>query len=450
MRIRQTWQRGAAVRHFVLAFWVFSFAAVAVADDWPQWMGPQRDGTWAEAGVVETLPRENVAAKWKVPIFGGYSGPAVVGDRVFITDYAIGEGAISNDPGGRNQLSGKERVLCLNAATGEELWKYEYDCKYAVSYADGPRCTPTVDGDRVYCLGSEGNLICLNTGNGDLIWKEDLKTTYKTETQIWGFCGHPLVDGDKLIVLAGGAGSVAVAFDKATGKELWKAVTASAAGYCPPSIIEAAGKRQLIIWDADKINSLDPETGKEYWTEELKPAYDMSIMMPRKSGDYLFAGGIGEVSALLQLEKKSPGAKVVWRGNVRNSIFPANATPIVDEGIMYGADCKGGELRAVRFETGERLWQSYAATTGNRRGGHGTAFLVKNTYNGLYYIFSETGDLVLAKLTPKAYTEIARMNLVKPTQECFGRDVIWSHPAFAQKCVFARNSKELVCYSLAQ
>jgi hypothetical protein len=171
-------------------------------------------------------------------------------------------------------------------------------------------------------------------------------------------------------------------------------------------------------------------------------------MMPRKSGQHLFAGGIGEVGALFQLDAKKPAAKLAWKGTPKMAVYPANSTPVVDGKFMYGVDCKGGQLRAVEFATGKRLWETNKPTTGEERGSHGTAYLVKNGER--YFLFSETGDLILAKLTPQKYTEISRFHVLEPTGECFGRSVVWSHPAFAEKCCFARNDEEIVCVSLAK
>lgn len=136
-----------------------------------------------------------------------------------------------------------------------------------MSYPAGPRATPTVSGGKVYTLGTEGDLICFEAAKGKILWQRNFKEDYQVQTPMWGFTGHPLIDGQKLIYLVGGAGSVAVAFDKDTGKELWRALTAKEPGYCPPTIIEAGGKRQLIIWHPESVNSLDPETGKVYWSE---------------------------------------------------------------------------------------------------------------------------------------------------------------------------------------
>jgi outer membrane protein assembly factor BamB len=421
----------------------------AGAADWPQWMGEKRDGIWRESGIVDEFPEGGPVIKWRVPINGGYAGPAVAGGRVYVMDYVRSAGDPKPDPNARSEVKGKERVLCLNAADGKEIWKHEYDCPYKISFASGPRCTPTVDGGKVYALGAEGNLFCLSADKGKVLWSHDFKTDYKAQTPQWGFTGHPLVDGEKLICLVGGPGSVAVAFNKNTGKEIWKALSAKDQGYSPPSIIEAGGTRQLLIWHSEAINSLDPESGKEYWTVPLKPMYGMSIMTPRKFGDYLYAGGIGEVSLLLKLAKGKPAAEEVWRGEKTSSVYSVCSTPLVDDdGTMYGV-CQRGQLRAVELATGNRLWETLKPTTGGERPlNSGTAFLVKN--GDRYFIISETGDLIIAKLSPKAYEEISRTHLLDPTSDCFGRSVVWSHPAFADKCIFARNDKEIVCASLAK
>jgi len=217
-------------------------------------------------------------------------------------------------------------------------------------------------------------------------------------------------------------------------------------GYSSPTIIEAAGKRQLLIWDAHALNALDPETGKSYWAAAIEPAFGMSIMSPRKSGDYLYVGGIDRKSLMLKLDADKPGAKEVWRGTTKSGLHPVNMTPYLEDGHMYGAD-QVGELMAVELETGKRLWQTTEPISGTKKFNNGTAFLVKN--GDRFFLFSENGNLVIARLSPKGYEEISKAKILEPTNASFGRDVVWSHPAFANKCMFARNDKEIVCVSLA-
>ena len=427
----------------------WSMVSVVFAEDWPQWMGKNRDGRWAETGTIDAFPTDGPKVLWRVPLQGGYSGPAVANGKVYVYDYQRGEGKLANNPGTRSKFNGKERLLCLDAKSGKELWNYTYDAPYAISYGSGPRCTPTVHDGMVYILGAEGHLACLNAETGSRVWTKELKQEYKVESPIWGFCSHPLIEGDKVICGVGGEGSTVVAFNRKTGQELWKAVSAKEQGYCPPAIYTIGGVRQLIHWNAEKITSLDPETGKVFWAEALAPNYAMSIMSPRVEGNHLFAGGIGFVSACFEVEGNT--AKVAWKGDRNKSVCPVNSTPIIEEGHIYGID-QPGQLRCVELKTGNRLWETLLPVTGKKEGGRpqnsGTVFLIKN--GDKYFLFSETGHLIIAKLSTKGYEELSRAKILEPTNECFGRDVVWSHPAFADKCCFARNDKELVCVSLAK
>src|SRR5262249_17357124 len=154
------------------------------------------------------------------------------------------------------------------------------------------------------------------------------------QVPFWGFAGHPFVDGKKLICIVGGKGSIAVAFDKDTGKELWRSLSAADQGYSTPALIKAGGKRQLLIWDGQAIHGLDPKTGKPYWSVPLEPDYGMSIMTPRKWKNYLFAGGNGGKAALLKLSADKPAVEVVWRGKKKTALYPINSTPFLEDSYI--------------------------------------------------------------------------------------------------------------------
>ncbi len=415
-------------------------------DDWPQWLGPNRDSVWRETGLVSKFPEGGPKVLWRAKIDGGYSGPAVADGRVYVTDF-VTKGNRKPGFGLPAKLEGTERVLCFDAATGKPLWEHKYPCTYKISYPAGPRCTPTVSGGKVYAVGAVGDLRCLDAKTGELIWAKDYKKDYKATPPMWGFAGHPLVDGQRLLCIVGGEGSVAVAFDKDTGKELWRALSAREPGYSSPALIEAGGKRQLLIWHAESINGLDPETGKVYWSVPLDPTYGMSIMTPQKWQEYLFAGGTGNKAVLLKLESDKPAVAEVWRGKPKTAAYPVNSTPFLEGGYMYAVD-GNGPLRCVKLQSGERLWETSKPTTGDGAKTSATAFLVKN--GDRFALMAETGDLILARLTPKGYEEISRAKILEPTGDAFGRAVVWSHPAFANRCVYARNDRELVCVSLAE
>ncbi len=418
-------------------------------DDWSQWMGNDRDGVWKETGIVSEFPAEGPKVMWKAEVGLGYAGPAVAGGFVYVADYLVKEGDTTPNPNVRNTLKGEERLQCLDATTGTQVWEYRYDCEYKISYPNGPRATPTVDGDLVYMLGAEGHLACLDSKTGTVVWGFEIKDRYKTESPIWGYASHPLVYQDLLITLAGGPGSIAIAVNKKTGEDVWKGLSASEIGYSPATLINAGGVDQLLIWDADKLNSLNPLTGDVYWSFALKPSYGMSIMPPLKAGDYLFASGIGTVGALYELSSTSPSAQVVWEGTNQTGLYSVNSAPVFEEGVVYGTDCKPGIFRAFDLKTGERLWQATEPVSKDGRPANsGTCFVIKNGAH--FFLFSETGDLIIADLKPDGYHELSRAKILEPTSSAFNRDVVWSYPAFANKCCFARNDKEIVCVSLSE
>jgi outer membrane protein assembly factor BamB len=423
----------------------------AQADDWPQWLGPQRDDIWRETGIIEKFPAAGPTVRWRAPLGGGYTGPAVADGRVYVMDRQLpadAKPAPAAQTGfmKRTQKPGSERVLCLNEADGKLLWKHEYDCPYTVQYDSGPRTTPLVHDHNVYTVGAEGNLFCLDTDQGKVIWSHDFKKDYEAKTQIWGFAGHPLLDGQKLICMVGGKDSTVVAFDKDTGKEIWKALSAQSLGYCPPMIYEAGGKRQLIIWHGEAICGLDPETGNVYWTQPYKAYMGMAIASPRKWSDDLFVTSTFGNSMMLNLASEKPGATVAWKGDGKISFDSVFATPFFENGYVYGTS-SNGELCCIEAATGKRQWATFEPNSTKKVVRSADIFITKN--GDRFFLFTEKGDLIIARLTPKSYEEISRAHLLEPTTEAFGRKVVWSHPAYANRSAFMRNDKEIICVSLA-
>jgi outer membrane protein assembly factor BamB len=445
-----------------------ALAPAARADDWPQWLGPERDGVWRETGILQKLPPGGPKVLWRVPVGGGYSGPAVAGGKVYLTDRALGEGVKNpGDAFSRKPLVGQERVLCFDAASGKKLWDYSYPCTYTISYAAGPRCTPVVLDGKVWSLGSMGDLVCLDAADGRMIWSKNLPNEYDARVPMWGYAAHPLIDGDKLITLAGGNGSVAVALDKNTGKERWRALTMPKAaqppnheiGYCPPVIFQVGKTRQLIIWHSDSANGLDPETGKVYWSVPILSNASMTIPTPRLSGDRLYLTCFYGGSTLIKLDPEDPtSAKVMWKSNLKRSgpelakntdkLHCVMDTPFIKDGYIYGV-CSYGQLRCIRLEDGSRVWEDLRATGSVKEPTErwANAFLIPNGDH--VFLPNEKGDLIIARLSPKGYEEIGRTHLLEPTGNAMGRPVVWSHPAFANRSMYARNDKELICVSLA-
>jgi outer membrane protein assembly factor BamB len=302
-----------------------------------------------------------------------------------------------------------------------------------------------VDGDRVYFLGAEGHLACLNTADGNKVWSRELKKEYAMDSAPhWGFAAHPLIDGDLLYCVVGGKGSVAVAFDKKTGTEKWRALDAKSSGYCPPTMIEAGGKKQLLIWHPESLNSLNPLTGEVYWSHAMKPAYDMSIIAPIKHGDYLYATALQGTSVLLKLDSSKPEVTEVWSGH---GPHPDHNPPLIINGHIYGVDEKG-HTRCFELKTGKRIWESLATAPNGRPANSATGFMVQSGDH--VYVMIETGELLIAKLSETGFEELDRAKILEPTSRTGNRKVVWSHPAFSGRCIFARNDQEIVCVSLAK
>lgn len=409
--------------------------ALAEEDDWPQWGGPQRDLVWREKGIVKTLSGPGLLPRvWSTPIGAGYTGPAVAVGKVYVTDL----------------VDKHERVLCLDAASGKILWTHAYPVEYSIQYPAGPRATPVIDGTRVYVYGAMGDLFCLNTDDGKVVWKRNTVAEFGGNHPTWGRAASPLVDGDQLITLAGGLqGALIVSFDKATGKELWRAIDDPEVGYCPPVIFRFGETRQLIVWHPRAVSSLDPATGKVLWEIPFRIRSGLTVPMPRQVGNRLFVTAFYNGPMMIEVAPDGKGASVVWKGQSDSelktdglhSIMP---TPWVTETHIYGI-CSYGQLRCLDAKTGKRIWETREAT-GNGRWWN--AFIIP--HEDRFFIHNEQGDLIVAALSPEGYKEISRAKLVEPTRPVQNRMTIWSHPAFALKSVFARNDKEIVRVDLSE
>lgn len=424
----------------------------AAGDDWPQWRGPLRDGVWRETGIVEKLP-EKLRFRWRAKVGEGYAGPAVAGGRVFVTDRVLRQGEKNpDDPFERTAVEGLERVHCLDAATGNALWTHEYPARYAISYPSGPRATPTVHEGKVYTLGAMGDLLCLDAAKGKVLWARNYLRDFGTELNTWGMAAAPLVDGPRLIVLAGGTGGAAVlALDRESGKEVWRSLEVKDPGYCPPVIFHAGGVRQLIVWTPESLSSLDPESGKRHWEQPFKLQSGLSIPTPvfDPARNLLLVTAFYNGPLMMKLEADRPAARLLWKGKKdsekdTDGLHAIMCTPFFDDGYIYGV-CSYGQLRCLEAETGKRVWESLAATGSGR---WWNAFLIR--HRDRWFIANEQGELITARLSPEGYQETSRAFLIDPTNRAQRRKVVWSHPAFADRAVFARNDAEIVCAELSQ
>lgn len=423
--------------------------SVAFAEDWPEWRGKGRTGEFREEGILDRFPTSGLKVTWRVPVRSSFAGPAVANGRVFVMDWT---------PAQINR--GTERVLALDEKTGKMLWTREWPANYTGlqgTYAIGPRATPTVDGDRVYVLGAMGALHCLRVTDGEILWSRDYVKDFGTNVPVWGMSAAPLVAGNRLICLTGGANNgKVIALDKMTGKEVWRALDSdSEPGYSPPILVMAGGRQQVIQWHATGIASLDPETGRVYWQQPWRLNLALNPATPIVSGLRLFFTAFYNGPRMLTLDNAKPDATLAWKGKSESEIDTDGlhsiiSTPVMDGDYIYGV-CSYGQLRCLNAKTGERVWETFAAT-GGQKARWATALIVK--HKDRYFLNNDAGDLILARLTPKGYEEISRTFLIKPTSKPGNRRekefVNWSHPAYANGHIIARNDEEIIRASLAR
>ncbi len=434
-----------AVRHLpaagaALALWgLWSAAAPALCrgDDWPQWRGANRDGVWRETHILDSIPASGLKLRWRARIGTGYSGPVVAQGRVFVTDRQVRAGGEPPEV---------ERVACFEEATGKPLWVHAYPCDYHnMEYGNGPRASPTVHEGKVYTLGTKGHLFCLDAAKGEVLWKKDLVKEHKARVPRYGASAAPLVEGDLVIVCVGGEPEASVmAFDRHTGREVWKALRDRPA-YSAPIVISAGGCRQAIVWTADAVNSLDPATGKVHWSVPYKATFDEAqvVASPVLHNDLLLClDAWNRGSLMLKLDAGKPAATVLWKTRSRpTTMF---STPLfLDDRHFCGIDTDGS-LYCADATSGAEVWRTSEPTGGKL----GNAHLTPN--GDRVFLFNQQGHLVLARLTPKGYEERGRCLLVEPTAGYRAQGpVAWAHPAYANQCVLARNDRELVSVSLA-
>jgi outer membrane protein assembly factor BamB len=306
-----------------------------------------------------------------------------------------------------------------------------------------------------------GNLLALDVATGRILWQKDYAKDFNTSIPSWGIASAPIVDGDRLISIVGGEPDAKViAFNKMTGDVVWKALSSETEpGYNQPIIFDVGGVRQLIIFHPMGFASLDPATGKVYWEIEHRSQMGIVVATPVRSGPHLFFTSQYGGARMLDLDEVRPAAKVLWGGpgeqdqefthDTPNTLNSVISTPVILGDYVYGIDNEG-QLRCLEAATGKLAWKTDALLKEHAM--YGTAFFVRN--GDRFFITNDKGELIIAKLSPGGFEEIGRTALIEPTHPYVRRrqmpNVLWSHPAYANKHVVVRNDKEIVRVSLAR
>jgi outer membrane protein assembly factor BamB len=386
------------------------------AADWPQFLGPNRNCTSSETGLRLEWPKEGPPKLWEKKLGEGFSAPVVVGEQVIVF----------------HRLEDKEVVECLEAATGKDVWRFDYKCDYRDDYnkGDGPRATPAVAGGHVYTLGADGQLHGIELATGKKVWGRSLHKDYDVRKGFFGVATSPLVEGDRVLLNVGGKNAGIVAFDAKTGKEVWKA-TNDEASYSSPVAATIGGVRHVFFFTRAGILSVDPANVQVRFSKPWRARINASVnaAVPVVVDDLLFISAEYGTGAVL-LEVKKDGATEVWKApDVLSNHYN---TSVHHGGYLYGIDGRqegGAQLRCVELKTGKVRWTHQ---------GFGVASLL--LAEGHLITLCENGELALIEATPDAFREKARVKVL--TGPCR------AELALANGRLYARDNTKLICLNL--
>jgi outer membrane protein assembly factor BamB len=432
-------QRRSPAKHYrgikTLAIVAVGLSAVVRAEDWPQWRGTQRDGVWHETGILQSFPPEGLKILWRVPVGVGFSSPVVAQGEVYVTDSQV------------TRANARENIRCLDAVTGETIWIHTYEVVYPEYGADpdhpfGPHATPVVADGKIYAFGRMSDLLCLDAVTGRVIWRHELSKEFGTTEDLRGFSSSPIIEGKLIIIAIAKSPQISiVAFDKDTGEQVWEALDEIPSN-TSPIVIEAAGRRQLIVWAYKSVAALDPLTGAILWRQNIPPGGNYAVPTPVWKDDWLLLSGL-----MLKLDRDKPDASILWPDELRPlRIYVSDtSTPLIQDGLVFSPTSKG-HLACLDATSGKQLWQ--ADRVSESKSG-GSIHLTAVPSIGCVFLFTDRGDLILSRLTAAGYQELGRFHLLDPTADYGQQKMAWVAPAYSGRRVFARNDKELVCASLA-
>lgn len=381
----------------------------ALAADWPQWRGPNRDGISVETGLMKQWPEGGPRQLWRVGGLGeGYSSMTVAGGKIFT----------------QGQRGDSQFVIALDESTGKKLWEYDNGGAYRERRGDGPRSMPTVEGNRLWAFSAAGQLVCLDTQTGKPVWRIDVTKEFGGSVPHWGYSESPLVDGDKLIVEPGGPGASVVALDKRTGKPVWKS-GGDPAHYGSAIAVTAGNKKQIMIFTSKAAVGLRADNGELLWRYSNANNRTANVATPvYRDGHVFFSSAYGTGAALLKVDDGS-GKEIYFTGEMKNH----HASSILVGDYLYGFS--DAILVAMKFKTGEVAWK-------DRSVGKGSLIMA----DGMFYVYGENGTVALVEPSPEGYREKSRFSITK------GERPTWSHPVVANGRLFLRDQDTLYTYSV--
>ena len=390
--------------------------------DWPQFLGPQRNGISDETGLLNSWPDGGPKELWRVPGGVGMSGIVVSRGRMVTL----------------LQKDGEQRLVSLDALTGATIWELGLAPEYRNGMGNGPRATPTIAGDLILAYTGEGILSAVNFQTGKQIWSHSVVEDLQGRVAEYGMACSPLVSGKLVIVTVGAPNATVAAYETTTGKLAWTAGD-DPAGYSSPAVLNLGGKSQLVVYSGASVLGLSPEQGELLWRHPYETSFDCNIATPLAFKDQIFvSSGENHGSVLLGLQRKENKYTVteIWKSQGTKSVLRNEwQTSILHEGHLYGFDNVGAagpvsHLTCINASTGERVWQQLRFGKGNLIAADGKLFMT--TVNG---------ELVVARMRSTGYEEVGRGQVLGSTRQA---------PTLAKGLLYLRDQEEIVCLDVRQ
>src|SRR5215211_3740460 len=400
-----------AVAHQVLAQPGAQPGAQAGAN-WPQWRGPNRDGVSKDTGLLKQWPAEGPPLAWKAAGAGrGYSSFSVSNGKL----YTMG---LRGD---------REFVVAFDVATGKEAWATAHGSAFRNDHGDGPRGTPTVDGERIYALGGNGDLSCLDARTGKIVWSKNVLKEFGASNITWGISESPLVLGNKVLVNAGGPGASIVALNKNDGSLIWKSQS-DQAGYSSAIPVEVNGTTQVVFFTAERAIGLDVKDGRLLW-EYGRPSNNVAnVATPIVRANRVFiSSDYGTGGGVLEIKSDNKAQEIWFTKDMRNH----HSSSVLIGDYLYGFS--SAILTAMKFDTGEIAWR-------DRSVGKGSLVYA----DGHLYCFSENGVVGLVEATPTGYKEKGRFRIPQDSLPT------WTHPVVAGGRLYLRDQDTIYAFDVRE
>jgi outer membrane protein assembly factor BamB len=401
----------------IVLFGLWLLITPSQAADWPQFLGPTRNGISTETALLDAWPEGGPKEVWRTPGGVGMSG------------VAIGRGRLVT----LVQKESQQWLVAHEASTGKPIWETALAAEYKNNQGDGPRATPTIAGDTVIAFTGEGTLAAVNLSDGKIAWSHNVVKQLGGKVADYGMAGSPLVVGDLAVVTVGAPRACVAAYRVKSGERAWTAGN-DPAGYSSPSLLDVGGRRQVIVFTGGSVIGLVPESGMQLWRYPYETDYDCNTASPiAVDGKIFISSGENHGSMLLNLKPAGDKFDVeeVWSSQGPRSVLRSEwQTPLLLDGKLYGLDNVGSagpvtNLTCLSAATGERVWQQPR---------FGKANLI--AADGKLFFSTMAGELVVCRASPKGYEELGRKQILGPTRQA---------PALANGLLYLRDDKDIVC-----